>query len=101
DLPFIRGIWPQLRRALDWIDRDGDGDGDGFVEYARRSARGLVQQGWKDSQDSVFHRDGTLADGPIALCEVQAYVFAAWRAAARLAGRLGDAVRAQTFASRA
>jgi glycogen debranching enzyme len=60
-----------------------------------------VQQGWKDSQDSVFHRDGTLADGPIALCEVQAYVFAAWRAAARLAGRLGDAVRAKAFASRA
>ena len=101
DLALIREIWPQLERALGWIERYGDADGDGFVEYARRSARGLVQQGWKDSQDSVFHRDGTLADGPIALCEVQAYVFAAWRAAARLAGRLGDAVRAKAFASRA
>ena len=101
DLALIREIWPQLERALGWIERYGDADGDGFVEYARRSARGLVQQGWKDSQDSVFHRDGTLADGPIALCEVQAYVFAAWRAAALLAGRLGDAVRAKAFASRA
>ena len=101
DLALIREIWPQLERALGWIERYGDADGDGFVEYARRSARGLVQQGWKDSQDSVFHRDGTLADGPIALCEVQAYVFAAWRAAARLAGRLGDAARAKAFASRA
>ncbi|HEU5467721.1 MAG TPA: glycogen debranching N-terminal domain-containing protein, partial [Steroidobacteraceae bacterium] len=72
DLATIREIWPQLERALEWIDRYGDVDGDGFVEYSRRSARGLVQQGWKDSQDSVFHRDGRLAEGPIALCEVQA-----------------------------
>jgi glycogen debranching enzyme len=101
DIGLIREIWPQLERALGWIERYGDVDGDGFVEYARRSARGLVQQGWKDSQDSVFHRDGTLADGPIALCEVQGYVFAAWRAAARLAGRLGDAARAKALTARA
>jgi glycogen debranching enzyme len=90
DLATIRGIWPQLRRALEWIDRDGDSDGDGFVEYFRRSARGLVQQGWKDSQDSVFHADGELAEGPIALCEVQAGVYAARHAGARLARALGD-----------
>ena len=57
-----RALWPHVERALDWIDRYGDRDGDGFVEYARRSATGLVQQGWKDSQDSVFHADGTLAE---------------------------------------
>src|SRR5947209_1062521 len=60
-------------------------EGDGFVEYFRRSPNGLVQQGWKDSHDSVFHADGTLAEGPIALCEVQGYVYAAKRAAAELA----------------
>ena len=90
DLGCIRGIWPQLQGALDWIDRDGDGDGDGFVEYFRRSARGLVQQGWKDSQDSVFHADGELAEGPIALCEVQANVYSARQAGVRLARALGD-----------
>jgi glycogen debranching enzyme len=70
DLALVREIWPQVERALGWIDAHGDPDGDGFFEYSRRSARGLVQQGWKDSQDSVFHADGTLAEGPIALCEV-------------------------------
>jgi glycogen debranching enzyme len=74
DLALIRAIWPNIERALEWIDKYGDADGDGFVEYARRSRHGLVQQGWKDSYDSVFHRDGTLADPPIALCEVQGYV---------------------------
>ena len=65
---FLGSMWPHVERALDWIDRYGDRDGDGFVEYARRSPNGLVQQGWKDSQDSVFHEDGSLADAPIALC---------------------------------
>ena len=78
-----RRLWPHVERALEWIDRYGDRDGDGFVEYARRSPTGLVQQGWKDSQDSVFHADGTLADAPIALCEVQAYVYAAQEGARR------------------
>jgi glycogen debranching enzyme len=101
DLPCIREIWPQLRRALDWIDRDGDADGDGFVEYFRRSARGLVQQGWKDSQDSVFHADGQLAEGPIALCEVQAGVYAARRAGARLARALGEDAAAARLSEQA
>ena len=90
DLPFLRTLWPHVERALDWIDRYGDRDGDGFVEYARRSSVGLIQQGWKDSQDSVFHADGSLADPPIALCEVQAYVYDARVRAAKLADALGE-----------
>jgi glycogen debranching enzyme len=101
DVGLVREIWPQVERALRWIDDYGDADGDGFVEYSRRSARGLVQQGWKDSQDSVFHADGSLAEGPIALCEVQGMVFAAWRAAARLAALLGHGARADGLAVRA
>ena len=73
DLDFIRSIWPNIDLALDWMDRYGDRDGDGFIEYARLSAKGLIQQGWKDSWDSVSHEDGTLAAPPIALCEVQGY----------------------------
>jgi glycogen debranching enzyme len=90
NLPFLKTIWPNILRALDWIDRYGDADGDGFVEYSRQSSHGLTQQGWKDSGDSVFHADGRLADPPIALCEVQAYVYAAKRSAALIAAALGD-----------
>jgi glycogen debranching enzyme len=90
DLELIRSIWPNLLAALAWIDGPGDRDGDGFVEYGRMSKDGLVQQGWKDSGDSVFHHDGTLAEGPIALCEVQGYVYAARLAIARLAEELGE-----------
>jgi len=89
DLAFIETIWSNIRAALTWIDRYGDRDGDGFVEYQRRSPHGLLQQGWKDSSDSVFHADGRIAEGPIALCEVQAYVYAARLAAAGLAQELG------------
>ncbi len=63
------------------MQHHGDVDGDGFLEYQRRTPNGLVQQGWKDSQDSVFHADGTLAEPPIALCEVQGYAYAAFRGA--------------------
>jgi glycogen debranching enzyme len=89
DRPFIEAIWPNVQRALKWIDDFGDVDGDGFIEYARHSSKGLVQQGWKDSSDSVFYADGRIADAPIALCEVQGYVYAAKLAAARLARMLG------------
>ena len=89
DLAFIEKIWPHIDRALHWINAYGDCDGDGFVEYSRQSKDGLVQQGWKDSNDSVFHADGTLATGPIALCEVQGYVYAAKRGAARSGGTAG------------
>jgi len=94
DLDTIRAIWPNLLAALAWIDTYGDRDGDGFVEYQRMTERGLANQGWKDSFDSIFHADGTPAEGPIALCEVQAYVFAAKRGAARIARRLGEEDRA-------
>lgn len=95
DRPFIESIWPNIERALNWIDRYGDKDGDGFVEYMRQSANGLVQQGWKDSNDSVFHCDGRPAEGPIALCEVQGYVYQAKRGAAGLARLLGENERAK------
>ncbi len=96
DLDFVRDLQPHLDRALDWIDVYGDCDGDGFVEYRKRSERGLRNQGWKDSEDSVFHADGALAEGDIALCEVQAYVYGAYMEAAFLAeimGRRGEAMR--------
>jgi glycogen debranching enzyme len=89
DLGFILSIWAHLELALTWIKQYGDIDGDGFVEYAPRSMTGLVQQGWKDSQDSIFHADGRLADAPVALCEVQGYVFAAKLGLSDLARALG------------
>src|SRR5690606_12897051 len=88
DLQLIRSIWPNIEAALKWLDEYGDRDGDGFVEYGRRNSDGLVNPGWKDSHDSVFHADGSLAKGPIALAEVQAYVYGARCAAARIASLL-------------
>ncbi len=90
DLEFLRELWPHIASALRWIDEFGDVDGDGFVEYVRHSSNGLVQQGWKDSNDSIFHSDGSLAEAPIALCEVQGYVYAAKIAASRLNCALGN-----------
>ncbi len=101
DRGFVESIWPNVHRALEWIDRYGDSDGDGFVEYSRRSKHGLVHQGWKDSQDSVFHSDGTLAEAPIALCEVQSYVYAAKLVASELAALLGDETVAQDLKKQA
>lgn len=90
DRVFIEHLWPNIERALAWIDRYGDSDGDGFVEYSQRSKKGLKNQGWKDSHDCISHADGRLAEGPIALCEVQGYVYEAKLKAARLAAMLGD-----------
>jgi glycogen debranching enzyme len=101
DLEFIQRIQPNIELALQWIDKYGDVDGDGFVEYKRKSPQGLVQQGWKDSSDSVFYADGSLVEGPVALCEVQAYVFGAKRGAAQLARALGDPQRAEQLAQEA
>lgn len=101
DRPFIEALWPQIQLALEWMDRYGDCDGDGYIEYARRHDRGLVQQGWKDSDDSVFHADGSLARGPIALCEVQGYVYAARLVAAQLARLLGEGALAARLAAQA
>jgi glycogen debranching enzyme len=88
-------VWPAVEAALGWIDGPGDPDKDGLVEYSRASDQGLANQGWKDSQDAVFHADGRLAEGPIALAEVQGYVFLAKRVAARCARRLGRAEQAR------
>jgi glycogen debranching enzyme len=88
DADFARGIWPNVERALDWARVHGDFDGDGFIEYRRQTESGLVNQGWKDSHDSIFHDDGRIAEPPIALCEVQAYYYGALQAAARMADRL-------------
>jgi glycogen debranching enzyme len=82
-------LWPAIEAALRWIDGAGDPDRDGFVEYQRASEQGLANQGWKDSYDAIFHADGQLAEGFIALAEVQGYVFAAKQLASRCALRMG------------
>ena len=88
-------------RALEWIERDGDRDGDGFVEYARHNDFGLINQGWKDSWDGINFADGTLAEAPLALCEVQGYVYAAYCARALLASTQGDDAGAERWNSKA
>ena len=88
-LSLIRELWPAIERALAWLDGPADIDGDGFIEYARGAQTGLSNQGWKDSHDSVFHADGRLAEGPIALVEVQGYAYAARLAASICAPRPG------------
>jgi glycogen debranching enzyme len=97
DTGTIAALWPAIEAALGWIDGPGDRDGDGFVEYYRQTEQGLANQGWKDSHDAVFHADGRLAEGPIALAEVQGYVYAAKRLAARCALRLGHEAAAKTL----
>ena len=100
DTAFIKRIWRPIERALTWIERYGDLDADGFVEYARTSPTGLVNQGWKDSHDAIFYADGALAQPPIALCEIQAYVYAAFRGASTLADALGQTKRAEEYAEK-
>lgn len=90
DLAKLKEWWPAALQALEWIDRWGDRNGDGFVEYAKQSPTGLINQGWKDSHDSVMHADGKLAQAPISLCEVQAYVFRARMGMSALARLLGE-----------
>jgi len=90
DLEFLKVIWPNIKAALNWIDEYGDRDNDGFIEYNRYSPNGLVHQGWKDSDNAVFHADGTLAEAPIALCEVQGYLYLALKSAKDLALAFGE-----------
>lgn len=97
DVDTISNLWPRIEAALAWIDGPGDPDGDGFVEYNRQTDQGLSNQGWKDSLDAIFHADGQLAKGPIALAEVQGYVFMAKQLAARAARRLGKDALANTL----
>jgi glycogen debranching enzyme len=101
DRHLIDRLWPNVVAALDWMRLDGDPDRDGFIEYARRSATGLVNQGWKDSHDAVFHAGGELAEPPIALCEIQGYAYGAWQGAAALAEARGDQVSARDWRERA
>jgi glycogen debranching enzyme len=101
DIAFVATLWDNVRRAIRWIVEHGDRDGDGFVEYERRLPTGLANQGWKDSGDSISHRDGSLAEGPIALCEVQGYAFAALRGAAELAELFEDPQLAAEYRERA
>jgi glycogen debranching enzyme len=90
DFKTIKKIWPNIKRALNWIDEYGDIDNDGFVEYKTKSSKGLTNQGWKDSQDAIFYEDGRLAEDPIALCEVQGYVYDAKMKACQMAKALGE-----------
>ncbi|NUS39070.1 MAG: amylo-alpha-1,6-glucosidase [Lysobacter sp.] len=101
DLAFIDGLWPALRAAMGWIERVCDGNTDGFLTYERAEQSGLANQGWKDSEDSVFHADGRIPAGPIALVEVQGYVFAALRGMAELALRRGERDAAARWQARA
>jgi len=101
DIEFIRSLTDSINQSLTWIDEYGDADGDGFVEYETKSRRGLVNQGWKDSGNSVVHTDGRLAETPIALAEVQAYVYYAKRRMSETFMVLGDRERAEELARQA
>jgi glycogen debranching enzyme len=101
DLTTINVLWPALTAAMGWIEDYGDSNGDGFFDYAAGAAGGLVNQGWKDSADSISHADGKLAEGPIALIEVQGQVFAAYNGMADLAARRGDTQAAMAFRAKA
>jgi glycogen debranching enzyme len=101
DLELIDRIWPNIEAALRWMETSGDPDQDGFIDYARKSETGLINQGWKDSHDSIFHSDGSTAEGPIALSEVQGYAYAAWSGAAQLAALRDDSTNGREFSMRA
>lgn len=93
DAKRVAGLLPAARAAMDWCVGDGDADGDGWIEYGEHTG-GLENQGWKDSDNAMVHADGTQAVGPIALCEVQAYLIRARRDLAYLEEELGDAAQA-------
>ena len=101
DLDTMAQLRPALDAALEWMDEWGDRDGDGFLEYERRSPAGLVNHGWKDSHDAIVHADGSLADGPIALVEVQGYAYEAKLRIADVYEALGDAPRAHRLRTEA
>jgi glycogen debranching enzyme len=97
----IAALMPNVDRALNWIQNYGDRDGDGFVEYERLNDRGLINQGWKDSWDGINFADGRTAEPPIALCEVQAYVYGAYLARSWMAYDVGDMEIAAEYRDRA
>jgi glycogen debranching enzyme len=100
DLDLIRALWPNLVAATEWMRDWGDSNGDGLIDYQRAAETGLSNQGWKDSEDSIFHADGRFPKGPVALLEVQGYAYAAWQAMAELGERLTDG-RAKAWHRRA
>ena len=101
DITTIKKLWANIKAAIHWIDHYGDLDGDGFIEYKHKAENGLTNQGWKDSQDSIMHENGELAEPPIALCEVQGYVYAAKNFASVLAEALNENELAQQLATEA
>src|SRR6266481_998024 len=101
DLNLANELWPNVERAIQWIERWGDRDGDGYIKYRRETPRGLANQGWKDSDDAIFHHDGALARPPIALAEVQGYVYAACTCVASIAVRLAHVQEANRLTMRA
>lgn len=98
---IIGSLLPHADRAMEWIEHFGDRDGDGFVEYQRPNPHGLLNQGWKDSWDGINFADGRMAEPPIALCEVQGYVYAAYVARSLLARWEGDKSKERHWAARA
>jgi glycogen debranching enzyme len=101
DLTLARELWPAAVAALAWMREHGDRDGDGYLEYATQSHLGLANQGWKDSEDSVMHGNGALAEAPIALAEVQGYAYAALTGMAELATALGESSTAAALTGQA
>jgi glycogen debranching enzyme len=101
DRALAHALRPNIDAALGWLERFADHDGDGYVDYTGRYPRGLINQGWKDSGNAILDADGALPDPPIALCEVQAYVYRAWRQTAALLRALGDGARAEDLERRA
>ncbi len=101
DLALFRELQEHVDRALDWIDRYGDSNGDGFIDYQTRSSQGLRNQGWKDSGNGIVMEDGSLAEPPVAMPEVQGDVYRAWLSTAELFERAGDAERAQALRAKA
>jgi glycogen debranching enzyme len=101
DRDQVHALLPHADRGLEWVEKYGDSDGDGFVEYQRATDRGLINQGWKDSGDGITFADGRIAEAPIALCEVQGYVYAGYLARALLADETGDAEGARRWREKA
>ena len=97
----VERLLPHADAALDWIERYGDRDGDGYVEYQRATPQGLFNQGWKDSWDGIRFADGRLPQPPIALCEVQGYVYAAYTARAHFAQEAGDEGTCERYRTKA
>src|SRR5260370_5807385 len=100
DRALVDRIWTRLLAGTDWIERRLDGSTTGFRDYARGEQSGLVNQAWKDSRDWMFHADGRLPRGPLAVVEVQGYAYAALEAMSELAATRGDQARSDRWMQR-